>query len=330
MSSTFRRVLVTGGSGFVGSHLVRAILARDPESKVVIVDNFVTGKKANVEELLGDDSRVELIEHDLNDQMWLADFLNAAEGDQRFSLILHFASPASPPRYQAMPIETYWVNSVVTHYLAHYTARQSGRMVFASTSEIYGDPLEHPQTEEYWGNVNPNGIRSCYDESKRFGETICGVHAREWDADIRLVRIFNTYGPRMDLFDGRVIPSFCLSALRNEPLAVFGDGKQTRSFCFVSDLVEGILRLAERDGLKGETVNIGNPNEFTLHELATELEQVVGHPLEKELHPLPGDDPKRRRPDISKARRLLDWEPKVPLSEGLRETFAYFRDNAKL
>lgn len=314
----------------MGSHLVRAILQRDPESQVVIVDNFVTGQKTNIADLLGEGSRVELIEHDLNDQMWLADFLNAAEGDKRFTLILHFASPASPPRYQELPVETYWVNSVVTHYLAHYTARQSSRMVFASTSEIYGDPLQHPQTEAYWGNVNPNGIRSCYDESKRFGETICGVHVREWGADIRLVRIFNTYGPNMDLYDGRVIPSFCLSALRNEPLAVFGDGTQTRSFCFVDDLVEGVLRLAERDGLQGETVNIGNPNEFTLLELATELEKVVGRELPKEFHPLPGDDPQRRRPDITKARQLLDWEPKVLLAEGLPRTFAYFREHLKV
>lgn len=320
-SSVFRHVLLTGGAGFIGSNLTTEILARFPAARITIIDNFCTGQRSNIESLLGNE-RVQLVEHDLTDLTWLQKYL---EDNPYFSLILHFASPASPPGYQSMPVLTYQVNAFTTHYLAEYAAQTGARMVFASTSEVYGDPAVHPQPETYWGNVNPNGIRSCYDESKRLGETICGVQTREFDADIRIVRIFNTYGPNMDLYDGRVIPDFCLKVLQNQPVEVFGDGSQTRSFTFVDDLVRGVLSLAGEEGLKGETVNIGNTNEFTMLELLSELEKVVGHPIEVIHKPLPGDDPKRRQPNIDKAKKLLQWQPEVSLAEGLPVTFGYFQ-----
>lgn len=322
MSSIFQRVLLTGGAGFIGSHLTSMILALHPEATITIVDSLLTGNRRNIQRWLADE-RVEFLEQDLTDFTWLQSFLRQHEADP-FTLILHFASPASPPRYQAEPIITYLVNSQVTHYLAQYAYQQQSRMVFASTSEVYGDPQVHPQPESYWGNVNPNGERSCYDEAKRLGETICGVHVREFGADIRLIRIFNTYGPHMDLYDGRVIPSFCLHALRGEPLPVFGDGQQTRSFCYVEDLVNGILAVAQHPDLAGETINLGNPGEFTMLELIEQLEILVGHDLPRAFHPLPADDPTRRRPDISRAKLLLDWEPQITLAQGLHPTFAFF------
>jgi nucleoside-diphosphate-sugar epimerase len=321
--SVFANVLITGGGGFIGSHLVETILKKWPESRITVIDNFVTGQKRNIEPFL-ESGRVLLIEQDLTEYAWLEEWLGN-QHQSPYTLILHFASPASPPRYQAEPVLTYLVNSQVTHQLAQYTRDVKARMLFASTSEVYGDPAVHPQPESYWGNVNPNGIRSCYDEAKRMGEAICGVFARDFGADVRLIRIFNTYGPRMDITDGRVIPSYCQSVLRGEPLEVFGDGSQTRSFCYVDDLVAGILTYVERDGLGGETVNLGNPYEFTMLELADVLEEIVGHPLQRENHPLPGDDPKRRQPDISKAKQLLDWEPRVLLREGLQKTWEYFK-----
>lgn len=320
-SPVFDRVLVTGGSGFIGSHLVKRIRTQFPASQVTVVDNFITGQRSNLASF-AQDSNVTLIEHDLTDVDWLRPWLE----QENFTLILHFASPASPPRYQAEPILTYRVNSEVTHYLAQAATQMGARMIFASTSEVYGDPLEHPQTESYWGNVNPNGIRSCYDEAKRLGETICGVFAREHQADIRLIRIFNTYGPHMDPFDGRVIPNFCLQALRHEPVSVYGSGEQTRSFCYVDDLVTAIMTYAERDGLEGETINLGNPNEFTMFELLETLQNVVGYELEVNYAALPQDDPQRRRPDISKAQELLGWEPQMQLAQGLHPTVAYFRE----
>lgn len=321
--AVFERVLVTGGAGFIGSHLVETLLQRDEVQEVVVIDNFLTGSRKNIQPFLNS-GKLQLVEHDLTDAVWLEEWLQTQK-QKPFTAVFHFASPASPPRYQAEPIKTYLVNTQATHALAQYSDLVQARMIFASTSEVYGDPLVHPQPESYWGNVNPNGIRSCYDEAKRMGETICGVFAREYGADIRLVRIFNTYGPRMDLHDGRVIPAFCLSVLQGEPLPIFGDGSQTRSFCFVTDLVAGILAFMEREGLGGETINLGNPHEFTMLELADVLSEVVGHPLEKDEHPLPGDDPKRRRPDITKAQTILGWEPQVPLRQGLQETWEYFR-----
>jgi nucleoside-diphosphate-sugar epimerase len=319
----FPRILLTGGAGFIGSNLARTLRQRFPESALIIIDNFVTGQRHNIATLVTD-PLVEVVEHDLNDQIWLSQFLSAQT--EPFSLIFHLASPASPPRYQEYPIATYLVNTQVTHQLAEYATQNQARMLFASTSEVYGDPLVHPQPESYWGNVNPNGLRSCYDESKRMGETICGVHGRDFGADIRIVRFFNTYGPGMDLYDGRVIPSFALAALRGESLPMFGDGQQTRSFCYIDDVVRGILAMVELPNLAGETINLGNPHEFTLLELAAALAPIFGQEsLPMNHHPLPADDPQRRRPDISKAQQLLGWAPHVELAEGLWHTMDYFR-----
>lgn len=318
----FSRVLLTGGGGFIGSNLLGELLRQNSEARVTVVDNFLTGRRENLLPLR-EDPRVELVERDLTDANWLDDWLQQKEAEP-FSLILHFASPASPPRYQAEPIRTYLVNSYVTHQLCQYASRIGARLLFASTSEVYGDPLIHPQVETYFGNVNPNGPRSCYDEAKRLGETICGVHFRDLGVDTRLVRIFNTYGPNMDPYDGRVIPSFCFSAIQGQPVAIYGSGHQTRSFCYIDDLVAGLLLYAGKDGLAGETINLGNPVEFSLLELMGELETIVGHGLETEHGPLPTDDPQRRRPDISKAERLLGWNPHVSLATGLRHTYEYF------
>lgn len=316
----FRNVLILGGGGFIGSHLVSSVLRLHPSSRVTVIDNFCTGQRKNLERWLSE-PRFRLLEHDATDLVWLQEFLQTVDG---FSLVLHFASPASPPRYQELPVLTYQVNAFTTHVLAEYAANTGARLLFASTSEVYGDPQVHPQTEEYWGNVNPNGIRSCYDEAKRFGEMVCGVFARDFKADIRLIRIFNTYGPNMDPYDGRVIPNFCLRAIRGEPVPVYGDGSQTRSFCYVEDLVAGILAMAEHPDMAGQTINLGNSGEFTMLELVKELEKVIGRPLEIEHKPLPADDPTRRRPDISKAKSLLNWEPQISLAQGLIPTYQYF------
>ncbi len=325
MVNVYQRVLLTGGAGFIGSHLLAMFLAQPELGEIVVIDNLLTGQRQNIEPFLTD-SRLTFLENDLTDIAWLTEFLTN-QHDQPFSLIAHFASPASPPRYQAYPVMTYQVNSFVTHYLAEYASQHETRLLFASTSEVYGDPLISPQPESYWGNVNPNGIRSCYDEGKRLGETICGVWQRQTGADIRLVRIFNTYGPQMDITDGRVIPSFFQSLLTGEPLTIFGTGEQSRSFCYVDDLVSGLKSFMEHPDLAGETINLGNPNEFTMFELAEVFEELAGQELEKQYSELPTDDPTHRRPDISKARRILQWEPKVELREGLTATMAYFRDN---
>lgn len=322
-SSIFQKVLITGGGGFIGSNLVATIRSLVPESEITVVDNFVTGRKENTARWQND-SQITLVEHDLTDLPWLTSFLQSEA--RPWTLILHFASPASPPRYQAEPVLTYQVNSIVTHYLAEYSTHHNSRMLFASTSEVYGDPLEHPQRETYWGNVNPNGIRSCYDEAKRLGESICGVWHRDHGGDIRIIRIFNTYGPHMDPYDGRVIPDFCLQALQKKPLSIFGDGLQTRSFCFVEDLVSGIMSFVSQQGLNGETINLGNPDEFTMLELAEKIEDILGYSVTQTFHPLPADDPKRRKPDITKARTLLDWQPTISLEQGLHPTLSYFKN----
>lgn len=323
MNAVFSRVLLTGGAGFIGSHILDRLLNEYGAESVTVIDNLLTGNKENIQQHL-QDSRLEFLEQDLTDAEWLQSFLQERESNA-YTMVLHFASPASPPRYQAEPIRTYLVNSYVTHQLAEYSTRVGARMMFASTSEVYGDPEVHPQPESYWGNVNPNGLRSCYDESKRLGETICGVHARDFSADIRLIRIFNTYGPRMDPTDGRVIPSFLSSYLRQEPLTIYGDGSQTRSFCYVDDLVNAICLYLAKDGLAGETINLGNPHEFSMKELAGTLEKIVNEELEVEHLALPADDPKQRKPDIQKAKRLLGWEPSIQLEEGLRRTLEDFR-----
>lgn len=325
MAHVYQRVLITGGAGFIGSHLVEKIVNQPELKQLIILDSLVTGQKENIQTFLSDD-RVTLLEHDATDLPWLTAFLQDTEAEP-FTLILHFASPASPPRYQAYPVMTYQVNAFTTHVLAEYASQHETRLLFASTSEVYGDPLISPQSESYWGNVNPNGLRSCYDEGKRLGETVCGVWHRQTGADIRLVRIFNTYGPRMDITDGRVIPSFFQCLLNQEPLSIYGTGEQTRSFCYVDDLVRGILSYVEHPDLSGETINLGNPDEYTMRELTKVFETLVGRELERSYSPLPVDDPTQRRPDITKAKRLLQWEPTVPLAEGLTQTMAYFQEH---
>ena len=321
MSNRFtgKKVLVTGAAGFLGSHLVETLLKDG--AMVIGVDNFITGNADNLVEV--ESENFAFVEADVTQPSG-----NYLHGEV-FDHIFHFASPASPPWYQKYPRETYLVNTVATDHLLQYlqATNPEGTFIFAGTSEAYGDPLEHPQKETYWGNVNPNGIRSCYDESKRLGETICGVFNRDFAMDTRIVRIFNTYGPRIGAEDGRVIPSFIMSALKNQPMTVFGDGSQTRSYCYVSDLVEGILRLSLEPKAKGETVNIGNPEEYTVNDTAKIIWKAVyeqSDDVKIEFKNLPGDDPTRRKPDISKAKELLGWEPQVSFEEGLRKTVDWF------
>ena len=302
------KVLVTGAAGFVGSHLVDSLLGDGHE--VVGVDNFSTGNQANIAHLAANAS-FQFFERDIV----------AGLGDLesiKFDQIFHLASPASPPHYMRLAIETMHVNTTATEILLQQATRHGSRLLFASTSEIYGDPHEHPQRESYWGNVNPIGPRSVYDEAKRFGETLLSHFHRSENTDTVIVRIFNTYGPRMDPDDGRVVSSFIRDGIKAKPFQVFGDGKQTRSFCFVSDLVAG-LRGAMDSGISGP-VNLGNPNEFTLLELATEVGKVLDIDPVLEFKELPIDDPKQRQPDISYAKSALNWEPKIELSEGLQLT----------
>ncbi|MEO8581105.1 MAG: NAD-dependent epimerase/dehydratase family protein [Patescibacteria group bacterium] len=314
-------VLITGAAGFIGSHLAETIM--NEGGQVIGVDNFITGQKKHIDMLVEQfGTAFKFIEADVssNPEEYLAE-------EQKIDLILHFASPASPPKYQEHPMETYLVNSMGTHQLLSFLRvhHPQAKFLFASTSEIYGNPLVHPQTEMYWGNVNPNGVRSCYDESKRMGETICGVFQRDFEMDVRMVRIFNTYGPRIDLEDGRIIPSFINAVLNKTPMLIFGDGSQTRSFCYVDDLVSGILALAVHPDGNGQTLNLGNPGEFTVLETVKVFELIVGESLALEHRPLPQDDPMRRQPDITKAKSLLNWEPKVSFEQGLIKTLQYFQ-----
>ncbi|MFH2118355.1 MAG: NAD-dependent epimerase/dehydratase family protein [Candidatus Paceibacterota bacterium] len=317
---TDKKVLVTGAAGFLGSHLVEALLTEG--AQVIGVDNFLTGNQNNLAHL--NNGNFNFIEADVIQPA--SQYLN----NQIFDYIFHFASPASPPYYQKYPRETYLVNTVATDHLLSFLkeTNPAGTFIFAGTSEAYGNPQEHPQPETYWGNVNPNGPRSMYDESKRLGETICGVFHRDFGLDTRIVRIFNTYGPRIDAEDGRIIPSFISSALKNQPMEVYGDGSQTRSYCYVSDLIEGILRLATEPEAKGETVNIGNPEEFTVLETAKIVWRAIhGADSEPQIiySDLPTDDPMRRQPDISKAKQLLGWEPTISFEQGLQKTIEYFQ-----
>jgi len=314
-----KKVVVTGGAGFIGSHLTELLI--ELGASVTVIDNFLTGSRKNIEHL-----SCQVIEADVSQPAELympADFVP--------DMIFHFASPASPPKYQAHPIETYQVNSFGTHHLLQYLHKHNpqARFLFASTSEVYGDPEQHPQQETYWGNVNPNGIRSCYDEAKRLGETICGVHQRDLGMNVRIIRIFNTYGPRMDLEDGRVIPDFIKQGLSGQPFKVFGDGTQTRSYCYVSDLVDGILLMMASDQTNGETVNLGNPGEFSISDTLKVVVDVLASFTTKipevRYLPLPKDDPRRRRPDITKAEQLLHWTPAVSFHDGLKMTIASFQ-----
>lgn len=304
------RALVTGGAGFLGSHLCDALLGDG--YAVVAADNLLTGRLSNLEHLRND-SRFEFLQQDVCSpiQCGVVDY------------VFHFASPASPVDYAAHGIETLRVGSYGTFEVLELARRHGAKFMMASTSECYGDPLEHPQTETYWGHVNPIGPRSVYDEAKRFSEAVTMAYHRYHQVDTRILRIFNTYGPRMQINDGRVIPNFMWQALRGENLTVYGDGSQTRSFCYVSDEIDGIVRLSRSS--EPEPVNIGNPTEFTILECAKKVIAVSGSASQIQFEPLPQDDPKQRRPDISKARRLLGWEPKVDLETGLKLSLEYFR-----
>lgn len=305
------RILVTGGAGFIGSHLCERLLSEGNE--VICLDNFFTGRKANVEHLL-DDHKFELVRHDVTEPILL-------EVDQ----IYNMACPASPIHYQYNPVKTVKTSVMGAINMLGLAKRVKARILQASTSEVYGDPLVHPQTEDYFGNVNPIGLRSCYDEGKRVAETLMMDYHRQNGVDTRIVRIFNTYGDRMLENDGRVVSNFVVQALRGEELTIYGDGSQTRSFCYVSDLVDGIIRLmnTEADDLH-LPVNIGNPGEFTMKELADEVGKATGRDIKIKYLPLPADDPKQRRPNIERAKSVLGWEPKVPLAEGLKKTVEYF------
>jgi len=305
------RVVVTGAAGFIGSHLSEALLDRG--HSVVGIDNLITGDMANVAHLRARD--FEFIRHDVTQYI---------DVDGRVDAVLHWASPASPIDYLELPIQTLKVGSLGTHNALGLAKAKGARFVLASTSEIYGDPLEHPQKESYWGNVNPIGPRGVYDEAKRFAEAITLAYHRAHGVDTKIVRIFNTYGPRMRLRDGRAVPAFMSQALRNEDVTIFGDGTQTRSFCYVSDLVEGILRLLESS--TNEPVNIGNPHEITIEEIARTIIRLVGSTSRLVYRPLPIDDPKQRRPDITRAQTILSWGPEVSLEEGLLKTVEYFKE----
>ena len=307
-----KRVLITGAAGFLGSHLCDRFIAEG--FHVIGMDNLITGDLENISHLMPLEN-FEFYHHDVSKFVHVPGKLD---------YILHFASPASPIDYLQIPIQTLKVGSLGTHNLLGLAKEKKARFIIASTSEVYGDPLVHPQTEEYWGNVNPIGPRGVYDEAKRFQEAITMAYHTYHGLETRIVRIFNTYGPRMRVNDGRVLPAFFAQAIRGEGLTIFGDGSQTRSFCYVDDLVEGIYRLLMSD--YAMPVNIGNPQEMTMNEFADEILELVGNPKAfKDYRPLPQDDPKQRKPDITKAKEILGWEPKVDRAEGLKRTFEYFK-----
>jgi dTDP-glucose 4,6-dehydratase len=303
--------VVTGGAGFLGSHLTDRLLAEG--HRVIAIDNFITGNVANIEHLAGNES-YKFIKHDVSNYIFLPDEVD---------FIFHFASPASPIDYLKFPIPTLKVGALGTHNALGLAKAKKATFLLASTSECYGDPLVHPQKEDYWGNVNPVGPRGCYDEAKRFAEAMTMAYHRYHAIDTKIVRIFNTYGPRMRLEDGRVVPAFIAQALRGEPLTVFGDGSQTRSFCYVSDLIDGIFKLSMSDF--HEPVNIGNPREMTIKQFGEEIRRIIGAKSEIEYRPLPVDDPKVRQPDITRAKTILGWEPKVEFDAGIKKTIDYFR-----
>jgi UDP-glucuronate decarboxylase len=314
METERKKILVTGGAGFIGSHLCERLLAEGHD--VLCVDNFFTGSKENIRHLLNND-HFEVRRHDIVDPL-------VVDIDQIYNL----ACPASPVHYQFNPIKTIKTSTVGMVNMLGLAKRVGARILQASTSEIYGDPTEHPQKETYWGNVNPIGPRSCYDEGKRVAETLCMDYHRQHGLDIRIVRIFNTYGPRMHPNDGRVVSNFIVQALRGEPITIYGDGSQTRSFCYVDDLVDGLIRMMEAKDFVGP-VNLGNPRETTVGELSTMIHDLTGSTSEIEKRPLPQDDPRQRQPDILLAKEKLGWEPKVSLEDGLRKTIAYFRETLK-
>jgi UDP-glucuronate decarboxylase len=304
------RILITGGAGFIGSHLCERLLGEGNE--VLCLDNFFTGRRENIFHLL-DNPRFELIRHDVTEPILL-------EVDQIYNL----ACPASPVHYQYNPVKTVKTSVMGAINMLGLAKRVRARILQASTSEVYGDPLVHPQTEDYWGNVNPIGLRSCYDEGKRLAETLMTDYHRQNNVDIRIARIFNTYGPRMLEDDGRVVSNFIVQALRGKPLTLYGEGEQTRSFCYVDDLLEGLIRLMNVENLH-EPVNLGNPGEFTIKQLAEEVIKTCGSESEFTYLPLPADDPRQRKPDITRAQNALGWNPTIPLREGLKRTVEDFR-----
>jgi len=304
------RVVITGAAGFIGSHLSETLLDRG--YSVVGIDNLLTGDMANIAHLAGRDFH--FIKHDVTNYIFV---------DGPVDFVLHWASPASPIDYLELPIQTLKVGALGTHKALGLAKAKGARFVIASTSECYGDPLEHPQKESYWGNVNPVGPRGVYDEAKRFAEAMTMAYHRYHGVDTKIVRIFNTYGPRMRVRDGRAVPAFISQALSGEPLTVFGDGQQTRSLCYISDLVDGVIKLMLSS--LNDPVNIGNPHELTIEEIARTIQRMTGSSSQIVYKPLPTDDPKVRRPDITRARTLLGWEPAVPLADGLERTIAYFR-----
>lgn len=307
-------ILVTGGGGFLGSHLCERLL--NDAHEVICLDNFFTGRKENIHHLLSN-PRFELIRHDVIEPILL-------EVDQIYNL----ACPAAPIHYQYNPVKTVKTNVMGTINMLGLAKRVRARLLQASTSEVYGDPEIHPQPESYWGHVNPVGIRSCYDEGKRLAETLMMDYHRQSNVDIRIARIFNTYGPRMLENDGRVVSNFVVQALRGEELSIYGNGEQTRSFCYVDDLIEGLIRLMNAEGIY-DPVNLGNPVEFTIRELAEEVARICGTENKVKYHPLPQDDPRQRKPDISRAQNLLGWTPTIALRDGLEKTVAYFADRIK-
>ncbi len=305
------RVVVTGGAGFIGSHLCARLL--EEGHHVTAIDNLITGMSRNIAHLRSNPG-FSFIEHDVVQPL-----------DLSADAVFHLASPASPMGYLDHPLETALVNSVGTNNMLDMAARNGAPFLMASTSEAYGDPLEHPQRESYWGNVNPVGIRSCYDESKRFAEALTMPYVRSRNLDARIIRIFNTYGPHSDPDDGRIVPNFITQALLGQPITVYGDGSQTRSLCYVSDLVEGILAAMFTEGTRGQIINLGNPQENTVIEYAYLIREMCNSQAEIEFKPLPQDDPTRRCPDITRARALLGWEPRVGLADGLGRTIEWFR-----
>ena len=309
-----QKVLVTGGAGVIGSHLCDFLIGKDYE--VICLDNFLTGSKKNIEHLL-DNPNFEFVESDVTKP------LSSSLLD--ISYIFHLASPASPVDYQNYPEETLLTNSMGTINMLELAKKMSAKILIASTSEVYGDPLEHPQKETYWGNVNTFGPRSCYDESKRFAESATYVYLHKYNLDASVVRIFNTYGPRMQVNDGRVVSNFINAALTNEPITIYGDGTQTRSFCFVSDLVEGLTKVMFTEGTTGEVFNLGNPEEYSMNDLAKKIREMTDSASDIINKELPPDDPKQRRPDISKTERFLNWKPVVSVDKGLLKTIEYYK-----
>jgi nucleoside-diphosphate-sugar epimerase len=308
------KILVTGGAGFIGSHLCEYLIGKG--YNVVCLDNLLTGSKKNIEELLSD-PKFEFIEADVTKPI--------GQITNQISYIFHLASPASPIDYQKHPEETLLTNSQGTINVLNLAKDSGAKVLVASTSEVYGDPLEHPQKETYFGNVNSFGPRSCYDESKRFAESATYVFLHKYDTDARVVRIFNTYGPNMQVNDGRVVSNFINQAIKNEAITIYGDGTQTRSFCYITDLVTGIFKAMFTEGTKGEVFNLGNPEEYSMNDLAKKIKEMTGSSSEIIRKNLPPDDPKQRRPDISKAERVLNWKPVVSVDEGLQKTIEYYQ-----